>query len=77
MAASASHSWMFLCVVVKHHHGVDEPRGPVQYRILSVTALRDFFFFTFILNTASNSCMLVQKGRIYVSTKEIPLCLQN
>lgn len=36
--------------------------------------LLQFVIFTFTLNTASDSCTLVQKGRVYVSAKEILLC---
>lgn len=36
--------------------------------------LLHFMIFTFVLNTASDPFMLVQKGTVYVLAKEIPLC---
>lgn len=36
--------------------------------------LPQFVIFTFFLNIASDSCVLVQKGGVYQSAKEIPGC---
>lgn len=44
-----------------------------QFNTVSYLLLQ-FVIFTFILNTASDSRMLVQKGMVYVLAKEIPLC---
>lgn len=40
----------------------------VAYLLLQVV------IFTFVLNIASDLCMLVQKGGVYMVAKEIPLC---
>lgn len=36
--------------------------------------LLQFVIFTFVLNIASDLCMLVQKSGLYLAAKEIPLC---
>jgi len=47
-----------------------------QFNTVSYLLVR-FTIFTFILNTVSDSGMFVQKGRVYISSKEIPLCLME
>lgn len=44
-----------------------------QFNTVSYLLLQ-FMVFTFILNTALGSRMLVQKGMVCISAKEIPLC---
>lgn len=70
MASGTGQGQMLLCVVVEHGYGADEPGGLVYYSIL----LLQFTIFTFIRSTASGSCMLLQKGTVYILAKEIPLC---
>ncbi|NXP99972.1 RPGF5 factor, partial [Vidua macroura] len=52
---------------------VDDGGGGERAREAAGAAL--FVIFTFVLNIASDSCMLVQKGGVYLVAKEIPLSI--